>query len=104
MPPVDPTVSIVTPSYNQAEYLAATLESVAAQDYPAIEHIVMDGGSTDGSEEVIASFAATHPLRWRSAKDRGQAHAIADGFALAHGEVLTWLNSDDIYLRPDAIS
>lgn len=104
MPQVEPLVSVVTPSFNQAEFLSATLDSVAAQDYPAVEHIVMDGGSTDGSVELLESFAASHALSWISAQDAGQADAIKQGFELARGEILTWLNSDDVYLRPDAIS
>jgi len=98
-----PLVSIVTPSLNQAKFMRATLESVAMQDYPAIEHIVVDGGSNDGTVDILRSWSG-HPIRWVSEKDRGQADAIAKGFALSTGTVLAWLNSDDTYLRPDAVS
>jgi glycosyltransferase involved in cell wall biosynthesis len=99
-----PLVSIVTPSFNQARYLSATLESVAMQDYPRVEHIVMDGGSTDGSVDIIRSWAETHPIIWRSGPDGGQAAAIQAGARLASGEILAWLNSDDVYLDERAVS
>jgi glycosyltransferase involved in cell wall biosynthesis len=95
-----PLVSVVTPSLNQGRFLEATLRSVAEQDYPRIEHIVVDGGSTDETLEVLAR----HPgLRWISEPDDGQADAINKGFALAAGEILAWLNADDVYL-PGAVS
>lgn len=87
-----PKVSIVTPSFNQARFLPQTLHSVREQDYPNIEHIVVDGGSTDGTLEILR---ATPQIRWVSEPDRGQAHALNKGFALASGEILAWLNSDD---------
>jgi glycosyltransferase involved in cell wall biosynthesis len=94
-----PLVSIVTPSYNQAAYLLDTLRAVATQDYPRIEHIVMDGGSTDGSVELIQRWVGEgHKITWRSEPDGGQADAINRGAALAHGEIVAWLNSDDVYL------
>lgn len=99
-----PLVSIITPSYNQAPYLLATLESVAMQDYPHIQHIVMDGGSTDGSVTVLESWAREHPIIWRSERDGGQAAAIEAGSRLATGEVVSWLNSDDTYLDPQVVS
>ena len=99
-----PLVSIVTPSFNQAKYLADTLRSVATQDYPRIEHIVMDGGSSDGSVELLASWAQTHEIVWRSERDGGQAAAIKAGAELATGDIIAWLNSDDIYLDSRVIS
>src|SRR5437870_10778600 len=92
-----PLISVVTPSFNQAPFLEHTLYSVASQDYARTEHIVIDGGSTDGSVEIIQRHA--RQLRhWVSEPDRGQSHAINKGLAMASGDVLAWLNSDDTYL------
>jgi glycosyltransferase involved in cell wall biosynthesis/GT2 family glycosyltransferase len=93
-PPGLPTVSLVTPSFNQAEYLGQTLASVAGQKGVTVEHLVLDGGSSDGSLDVLRRFAPGLAF-WRSAPDAGQTAALAEGFALATGEVLGWLNSDD---------
>jgi glycosyltransferase involved in cell wall biosynthesis len=95
-----PLVSIVTPSLNQGRYVEAAIESVLAQDYSPIEHIVVDGGSTDETLDVLRRH--TH-LRWASEPDDGQAHAIDKGFRLASGSIFAWLNADDIYL-PGAVS
>lgn len=97
----EPKVSIITPSYQQAKYLAATMKSVLQQEYANLEYIVIDGGSTDGSRDIIESFAGKLAY-WQSEPDGGQTDAINQGFAKATGEILTWLNSDDTY-QPGAL-
>jgi len=92
-----PLVTIVTPSFNQAPYLRATIESVLSQDYPNIEYIIMDGGSTDSSASIAAEYSSR--LKWFSEKDRGQSHALNKGFRMGKGEILAWINSDDILLE-----
>jgi glycosyltransferase involved in cell wall biosynthesis len=94
------TVSVVTPCFNAAPHIAATIDSVLSQDYPHIDYLVMDGGSTDGTLDVLRSFGQR--VRWISQPDRGQADAINNGFTQTHGEILTWLNADDTY-APGAI-
>ncbi len=101
LPPAPPLVSLITPSYNQAEFLEASLQSALAQTYPRLEYIVMDGGSSDGSAALIARYA-DRLADWESQPDRGQAHAINKGLERANGDLLGWLNSDDLLL-PDTV-
>jgi len=91
-----PRISIVTPSYNQADYLEETVRSVLLQGYPNLEYIIMDGGSTDGSLEIIKKYQPWL-TSWTSKPDKGQADAIRSGFNISTGSLLGWLNSDDIF-------
>lgn len=92
----EPLVTIVTPSLNSERFIEQTIRSVLEQDYPRVEYIVMDGGSTDGTIGTLKKYQDR--LRWHSAPDKGTADAINKGFALGSGEILGFLNADDVYL------
>lgn len=96
----DLRVSVVTPSFQQADYLPDNLASVSAQRYDDVEHLVLDGGSDDGTVEILEEYEASadHDVWWRSEADDGQSAAINEGFDRASGEIVGWLNSDDVYL------
>src|SRR5271169_1785218 len=96
----DPLVTILTPSLNSGKYIRQSIESIRAQDYPHIEHIVMDGGSTDGTCQILAEYSGA--LAYESLADGGAPHAINKGFHRSRGRVVGWLNADDVYL-PGAI-
>ena len=90
-----PKISIVTPSYNQGQFIEDAIQSVLNQNYPNLEHIIVDSGSTDGTVEILKKYPH---LRWISEPDNGQTDAINKGFHMARGDVVAWLNADDYYL------
>lgn len=92
-----PSISVVVPSYNQGEFIEETLLSIIGQQYPNLELIVMDGGSTDKTVDIIKKYES-HISYWHSRQDNGQGDAINKGFEISSGDILCWLNSDDVYL------
>lgn len=95
-----PLITIITPSYNQACFIEQTIESVLDQKYPCLQYIVMDGGSTDGTQALLRKY--DRHLEWFSERDRGQSHAVNKGLRLAAGEIVAFINSDDYY-EPGAL-
>ena len=93
----DPLVSVITPVLNGGSTLELTLRSVAAQKYRNLEHIVIDGGSTDQTLDILRRFRSSIPFRWVTEKDSGMYSAINKGIAMARGDVLAYLNADDLY-------
>jgi len=91
-----PKITIITPSFNQGNYIEQTIKSVLNQNYPNLEYIIIDGGSTDGTIDIIKKYE-TKITYWISEKDNGQSHAINKGLKMATGEIVNWLNSDDYY-------
>ena len=92
-----PRISIITPSFNQAQFLEQTIKSVLDQGYPNLEYFIIDGGSTDGSADIIRRYSKQLTY-WVSEKDRGQTHAINKGLERATGEIIAYINSDDLYV------
>jgi glycosyltransferase involved in cell wall biosynthesis len=99
-----PLVSIVTPSFNYGHFIEDTILSVKNQDYPNIEHIVVDGGSSDNTLRILKKYDGQYNLRWISESDRGQSDAVNKGFRMAKGQIIGWLNADDVYFAKDAFS
>jgi len=98
----NPKISVVTPTYNQGQFIEQTILSVLGQKYPNLEYLILDGGSQDGTVTTLQKYDASLAF-WRSGKDNGQAAAINEGFRRSSGDILCWLNSDDLYL-PDTFN
>lgn len=96
--PEQPLISIITPTYNQGHFIGQTIESILGQTYPHLEYIIMDGGSTDDTLDVIRRYESDPRLTWVSERDKGMSDALNKGFARSTGQIMGWLNSDDVYL------
>lgn len=94
----NPLISIVTPSLNQARFIGDIICSVLGQTYPYVEHVIVDGGSTDGTLDILREY--DERIRWLSEPDNGQGDAVNKGFALARGEIIAWINADDFFFSP----
>jgi glycosyltransferase involved in cell wall biosynthesis len=99
-----PFFSIITPSYNQGQYIEAMIRSILMQDYPNFEHIIIDGGSTDGTLDILKRYEGRYRMRWISEPDAGQAHGIEKGVQMCQGDIVSWLNTDDLYLSLSVLS
>lgn len=93
----NPKITIVTPTYNSEEYIEKCIQSIKGQSYKNYEHIIVDGGSSDKTLEIIKKYENTYPMKWISEPDNGMYDAINKGFAMADGEIYAWINSDDFY-------
>ena len=96
-----PKITIITPSYNQGQFIEETITSILSQDYPNLEYLIIDGGSKDNTVEIIKKYAGRLDY-WVSEKDRGQSHAINKGLERSNGDIINWINSDDA-LMPGAL-
>jgi len=101
--PTNPLVSIITPSYQQANFIEETILSVIGQKYSNMEHIIIDGLSSDGTVNILHKYSEKHQIKWISEKDNGQSEAINKGLNIAKGDIIGWINSDDTYL-PGAVN
>jgi glycosyltransferase involved in cell wall biosynthesis len=99
-----PLVSIVTPSFNYGQFIEDAILSVKNQDYPNIEHIVVDGGSSDNTVKILEKYQEEYNLKWISEPDEGQSDAVNKGFKMARGQIIGWLNSDDVYFAKNVFS
>lgn len=91
-------ISIITPTYNSGAYLEKCIQSIVNQEFDDYEHIIVDGGSTDNTLAIIKKYESLYNIKWISEKDNGMYDAISKGFKMAKGDILCWLNSDDIYM------
>lgn len=99
-----PLVSIITPSYNQVDFIESTILSIKEQDYPNLQHIIIDGSSSDNTLEILEKYVKEYNMNWSSRPNKGQSDALNIGFSKAKGEIIGWLNSDDIYFDKKVIS
>lgn len=97
-------VSIITPSYNQGKFIEEAILSVKSQDYLDIEHIIIDGYSTDNTLDILNKYKGSYNLKWLSERDKGIADAVNKGFQMANGEIVGWLNADDVYFNKGVVS
>src|SRR6266481_3190609 len=91
-----PSITIVTPTFNQESFIEETIRSVLDQAFPSVQHIIMDGNSTDKTLEILKRYPH---LDWTSERDRGQTHAVNKGLRKAKGEIIGWINSDDVFIQ-----